>query len=345
MSHEAPSNIVVTDLSGGDDKAAITWLIGQESMEQEGVLFVAGPGNRSTAVCYNNLLGYVPESVQSLKEPSDPSVYVTYGADTVTGADTPYDIPSKGIEYFIHEDMGHDTETAAPADSSALSDAAYESILEAGTDISVLSLCATTELPVILEKLQSQIVDLVIMGGVISIQGNTAPHQEANFRHDPPATLRTFELAQSSNIPVVLVPLDTTEQEAVLFDEDRLKYLASKLGGRFGMRQIQSVARPDSLYGNFYLNRTYSLHHFPYTDVPYKGVPLHDLTAAIVQADMRGGEGIFAYTDVSVQLNELGQIGRSRPYMPPTFPVLIAGPVMNYDKFWELTAERLAAFL
>lgn len=59
--------------------------------------------------------------------------------------------------------------------------------------------------------LASRLNELVIMGGAIEVPGNAAPLAEANFFTDPEAA----RIVLSSGIPIVLVPLDATEQVTV----------------------------------------------------------------------------------------------------------------------------------
>ncbi|WP_085992234.1 nucleoside hydrolase [Oceanobacillus senegalensis] len=48
--------------------------------------------------------------------------------------------------------------------------------------------------------------DVILMGGAVTVQGNTTPYAEANIYHDPEAAKFTFQ----SGIPMTLVGLDVT---------------------------------------------------------------------------------------------------------------------------------------
>lgn len=177
---------------------------------------------------------------------------------------------------------------------------------------------------------------IVMMGGTIKFNGNTNPHQEANFRHDPAATETILDLATKNNIPLTIVPLDVTEQEGVLFTPDRMQYLKDRLKkSPVGLQVLEQVAGPDSVYGRFYLGRTKLAEKFPYLEEAYLGVPLHDLTAAVVQSDLRGERKLFKYATVNIQPNEIGEIGAARQYMTPHYPVQIAGPLRRFDAYWQ----------
>jgi len=182
------------------------------------------------------------------------------------------------------------------------------------------------------------------MGGTITIQGNTNPHQEANFRHDPFSTKHALALAERQRIPVVLVPLDVSEQEGVLFTADRIRFLRDRVKSTYAMRVIEGVAGPESAYGSFYFNRTYHSPVFPYTVLHYKGVPLHDVTAAVIQDDFHDGATIFSYGPLDAQVNELGELGVARKYMQPHNAVIVTGPLKNYDDHWRRIVDRLQAY-
>lgn len=344
MGPETSANIVVTDYSVGDDRLAGHWLVAQATHEAQELIFVAGPGNRSTAVSLLNLLDDIPAANKQLASPLDSPPQISYGADRFTNSNLRYQPTPGNIVYSIHGDLGHDTADVGLASIWQRSGLVYEQLQQTDIPVSVLSLCATTELPFALRALESKISELVIMGGVLSIQGNTGPHKEANLTHDPQATLATFELARESNVPIVLVPLDVTEQEDVLFTPDRLAYLEDRIGTGYGMKVINSVVGPHSVYGRFYMSRTHNRDRFPYDAIPYAGIPAHDLTAAIVQADFRGDRSVFKYVRRDIQPDDFGQVSVVRDYMTPNFDAIVAGPIKDYDRFWEMTAEYFASF-
>ncbi len=335
-------NIVITDFSGGDDKAAALVLMGQQ--HRDGLSFVSTFGNRSSQVCFRNMQTWIPEMNRHLRHPYDPSPNIYYGADRPIKSRKRYTIKPGDIETFIHEDMGHDRPDTPHFRKNDRSAQLYRMVDSQPSDVRILSLGATSELPHALQKIRSKIQSLVIMGGVLSIQGNTAPHQEANLRHDPNATVATLAQAREQNIPIVLLPLDTSEQEGVQFTADRLKFLNSKIKSAFALNTLRSVAGRAATYGAFYLNRTHHQDRFPYHEVPYTGVPLHDLTAAVAQYDYHNGQSIFTYTKSSIHHDALGQIGIARGYMEPHTPVTIVGPLKSYDEHWKTVVEHLQSY-
>ncbi len=344
MSVESGTNIIITDYAVGDDRLAGAYGVSQAEEHNDLVLFVAGYGNRPTAKSFENLQIDIPAIVRHLPPMwHDPKI--VYGEDASLTTRERYEAPDGDIVYLIHADLGGEAKQKSSGIDLISSESAYEELIKKTDEqINVLSLAATTELPLVIEKLQKQISELIVMGGVLTIQGNTGPSREANFTHDPVATEKALQLAKQYDIPFILVPLDTTEQESVLFNEDRLKFLVSGLGDSFGMQVVNSVVGRGSVYGEFYRGRTYQNFLPPYDFKNYSGVPVHDLTAAIVQTDIRFNLGIFAYETVSLQPNLLGEIGLARPYMEPNYSVIVATELLKYDEFWRLTAERFASY-
>lgn len=345
MSLETNRTIVVTDFACGDDEGAVVYMMGKDPGGRQYLSFISAYGNRSTNVSYNNLRQEIPELNRRLLHPysTDPDVF--YGADRPIGNKRRYRLTPERVEYLIHGDMGNDHKDRPYVREFERSRVLYQRLVKNDeTRVSILSLGSTTELPIAIDALAEKLKTIFIMGGVLNLQGNTDPDQEANFRHDPIATLRTFQKAQESGIPIVVLPLDASEQEGVLFSTDRLKYLDYQVGDNYGMHVIYQIAGPESTYGGFYLSRSYHQPAFPYTEINYTGVPLHDMTAAAVQEDFQTGTNVFSYAQVKVKLNHLGQIGIAREYMQPSFPVTIAGPLINYDDYWRLQVEHLKAY-
>lgn len=60
-------------------------------------------------------------------------------------------------------------------------------------------------------SLAGKVAEVVIMGGAIDVPGNASPVAEANFLADPEAA----RIVLSAGVPLVLVPLDATEQVTV----------------------------------------------------------------------------------------------------------------------------------
>lgn len=343
MSHEI--NIVGTDYARGDDELAGAYITGQAMNNLDQTVFVASYGNRSTPVSYQNLEVSIRKAEEQLSYPLDQPSVVVYGADRAMTANDRYLTPPDHIVYQIHGDMGFDQNDDPLVGQHSLSTDVYKRISQEDQAIHVLSLAATTEIPKILNELHERIAHLVVMGGAISIQANVKRLIEANFSHDPQANHETLKRATELGVPVTIVPLDTTELREVLFDADRIHYLESRLGKSYSRRVLHNVVGLGATYGDFYRARSYIHHLPPYDKRMYDGVPVHDLTAAIVQTDIRYHEDVFYYHPVNLEPNELGQIGPSRDYMLPNYPVMISGELRDYEKFWEITAEHLAAYV
>ncbi len=74
-------------------------------------------------------------------------------------------------------------------------------------------------------KLAVRLAEIVIMGGAVGTAGNASALAEANFHNDPEAA----EIVLHAGAPVVLVPLDVTEQ--VLVTRNRLEALRAAAAG------------------------------------------------------------------------------------------------------------------
>lgn len=332
--------VTSTDLALGDDMLAVMAKMSLSRMSGVEQVFVGTYGNRSSGVAYQNLKSFVP---QLANDPNNTGVSILHGTDRPMGNPEPYRLEEEAVEYCIHGDMGNDKCT--PSINRAYHSSAYFEQPPADLQsISILSLAATTEVRSLLTRSLEggiKVNSLVIMGGVLGIQGNTAPHQEANLRHDPISNISVFEIAEKHGIPISLVPLDLTEDEQVLFDSDRLRWLSDELSHRSpkALEYMKSVVSPDSVYGGFYLGRVRHQHEYPWNEFSYTGVPVHDLTAALVEHDLRNDRLIFEYVEKHIQVNEMGEIGIARPYMEPHFDVTIAGAIKDYDKLWDTILE------
>jgi purine nucleosidase len=74
-------------------------------------------------------------------------------------------------------------------------------------------------------RLAGRLAEIVIMGGAVATAGNASPLAEANFYIDPEAA----EIVLGAGVPIVLVPLDVTEQ--VLVTRPRLEALRNLATG------------------------------------------------------------------------------------------------------------------
>ena len=181
----------------------------------------------------------------------------------------------------------------------------------------------------------------------VSIQGNTWPHREANATHDPVANEELLALSEENKIPLTLVPLDCTEEPLVLITPKVLRQIEKELGrNSFAFGEILSIAGKNSVYGAYYFGKTWRSEHFPFKKFKYTGVPLHDLTAAMVLIDClrRKRDPLFKYAKkIPLLADSMGNIGLSRDYFnPKDHAVDIAGPITN--KYWPEIVKLLKRY-
>ncbi len=196
---------------------------------------------------------------------------------------------------------------------------------------------APTEAVYATGRLKTRIDQSIAMLGTLTTQGNTDPHREANATHDPKANFQLLKLSSEYNIPLTMVTLDCTENKQVLFTRKVLDEMGEQLGkDSFAQIQLLAVAGEKSAYGSFYLSRSKQEEIFPYKDKRYCGVPIHDLTAAIVLIDRlrESSNSMFKYANRLVKPDEIGGIGIARPYMLPNYQVSVAGGTIK-NGYWK----------
>jgi inosine-uridine nucleoside N-ribohydrolase len=110
--------------------------------------------------------------------------------------------------------------------------------------------------------LAGRLAEIVIMGGAIETAGNVSPVAEANFHNDPEAA----SIVLQSGVPIVLVPLDVTEQ--VIVTRSRLDQL-----GQSEPSPVLDVA--ESILA-FYLGASERFGH--------EGCAMHDPLAVLLAA-------------------------------------------------------------
>lgn len=338
--------IAITDLALGDDYAAMLGLVALARTTKSKLELVASYGNRSTNDTFENLLLF-KQALESTGRQQGVEIKVYYGANKPTDARKVYDIPSDGIERAIHGDMGRDGRRIRAPKAELHSTSLYDKLSDED-NLYIISLAATTELLRALQDIPdlSRIASVVIMGGTISEGGNVNPHTEANFHHDPKANEKVIQILAENNISHYLVSLDTTEHKKVLFTPEVFDTITKGLAEHPEvLDMLLKAVGPDSAYGKFYLTRTKPKLHYPYTDVLYKGVSVHDLIAMMVLYDIMHGKKLFKYTNkVKIRPGAEASVAVARFYMEPfTYPTLV-GDIKRPETFWNRLIEILKEF-
>lgn len=180
-------------------------------------------------------------------------------------------------------------EPTVPLQSLHSVDYLTQQLLKADAPLTIAALGPLTNLAVALiqrPELAERIEQLVIMGGSLG-QGNITPSAEFNMYVDPHAA----QVVLSSNIPIVLITLDTTHQ--VLTTPERLETIRA-----IGNPVSAAAAGMLSFYGQLDLERY---------DLP--GAPLHDpcVIAYLLQPEL------FTTRRLSVAVETSGEhtIGRT----------------------------------
>lgn len=337
--------IVMTDLAFGDDYGAVLALCAYAAMnKQVQFSFVGTYGNRSTQETTHNLLGEIPYLWKQLGQSKNTCPQIYSGADRPINSQLPYEVGSHAVERLIHGEFPIHNGTEAPSTKPV--EELYRALKQGNIPVALLSLGAPTETVTATRALGSLIQYSVAMLGTLTTQGNTGSHKEANATHDPVANKKLLTLSEKKQIPFTLVPLDCTEKRSVLIDPKMLREMENKLGkNSFGFQTILSIAGINSIYGGFYLKRSRHSARFPYNDLNYTGVPLHDLTAAMVLIDhlQNKHDLLFRYSKKTpLHADKMGNIGVVRDYMMPHAHVDIAGPITK--NYWSEIMKLLKRY-
>ena len=325
-----PAHIIVsTDIALGDDYAAAMAMCAFAAINPAIKLsFVGTYGDRSAREASANLATEIPFLWKQLGQSDETCPQIYKGADRPDYSYTEYTIAPDGLERRIHGEFSPHPDMEKKQIKPV--DELYKALKKSQIPIALLSIGAPTEAANITEHAGSLIHQSVAMLGMIGIQGNVKPFVEANASRDPVANERLLISSNKYNIPVTLVPLDCTEEKNLVITPERLQYFKKQLGAHsFGYKALESIAGPESVYGKFYAQSVTNSLHFPYTQKPYSGAVLHDLTAAMVLIDKLQNETprMFEYAPhILVQPDMLGGIGNARNYMTPHYEVTIAGP-------------------
>ncbi len=307
--------------------------------------FVGTYGNRSAKEATGNLSKEVPYLWKQLRQSEDTCPQIYSGADRPTNSPVTYEVGQQSVERLIHGEFPiHKEVEASPAKPV---DELYRALKQGNIPVALLSLGAPTEAVTATRALGWLIQHSVAMLGTLTTQGNTGSHKEANATHDSIANIKLLKLSEKKQIPFTLVPLDCTEKRSVLIDPKGLREIEKQLGkNSFAFQKLLSIAGINSVYGGFYLGRSRHSAHFPYKDLKYTGVPLHDLTATMVLIDHLQDEHdpLFRYSKKTpLHADKMGNIGVVRDYMMPHAHVDIAGPITK--NYWPKIIKLLRRYL
>lgn len=334
--------IAITDLALGDDFAAMVALFALAAQEGVALDIVASYGNRSTNDTYENALLFA-EKMSKLSKQHRVETRVFYGANKAVKSHRVYTVPEEAIERHIHGNMGMDGRRKRAPHSGHRSATLYQNI-QTGEQVHIVSLAAPTELLYALQQIPelAQIVSIVIMGGTLGESGNVNPHVEANFSHDPHANAEVLRIMGERKLQAVLVPLDATEHSQVLFTQEVFTQIAEGLRDKPEiLDMLLKSVWPNSPYGSFYLGRQKPVSTFPYKEIQYEGVAVHDLIAVMVMLDRIHGQTLFEYAQVLIRPEKDGSIGVARTYMMPSYETTVVGNVKNPNEFWDQLTKLL----
>ncbi|MEM7127585.1 MAG: nucleoside hydrolase [Chloroflexota bacterium] len=212
-----PKKIIIDTDPGVDDAMAILFAFNSPEVEVIGLTTIFG--NVTTDLGTQNGL----RIVELAQHPQIPVAH---------GSDRPLYIPLDGIADFVH---GHDglgnTNQPPPAgqpDSRSAAQFIVEMVMSNPGEITLVPIGPLTNLALALAiepKIVQNVVDVVLMGGAATVNGNVNPAAEANIAHDPHAA----DLVFNAGWPVTMVGLDVTEQ--VIMEEAYLRGLKDN-GGR-----------------------------------------------------------------------------------------------------------------
>jgi inosine-uridine nucleoside N-ribohydrolase len=189
--------------------------------------------------------------------------------------------------------------------ASMISNASQESALTLITTASLTELSKTLTELMKMDALKGvpegsfakNINAISIMGGCVDPKvGCNAPfnvpdskkNSEANFYFDSPAAMNVFSICQKFGIPILLSPLDLTQQPGLLWTKEQVSMLKN-----INNSVAQQMARVTNVV--------------PYLDAPCfpnNTFPMHDLfaTASILRPDF------FSVTRMAISIGDVGQI-------------------------------------
>ncbi len=210
--------IVIDTDPGVDDCMAILLAFCSPELHIDALTTVFG--NSGTTITTENALRLVEMSGR-------PNLIVARGAET------PMMRPFTGEGWRVHGRNGLGGQNyPAPiiqADRQRAAEVIVKLVMSNPGEITIVALAPLTNiaLAVMLEPLiATNIKELVLMGGAISVRGNASAVAEANFRNDPEAAAIVFSAAW----PIVMVGLDVTLK--TVMDDVFLSEL-KRSGGRY----------------------------------------------------------------------------------------------------------------
>ena len=197
---------LILDLDTGiDDALAIAYALGSPEAELVGV-----------TAAYGNVL--MEDSVRNSL-----AVLDILGADSVPvhpglpHASTAEDFAVQEISTFIHGRNGLGEADIAPSARSAAATDAVDFLIEAsrqyGEELVYVPTGPLTNLAAALDQDPGLVerLDVVLMGGALSVSGNVNPWAEANISQDPDAADTVFR----SGVSTTMIGLDVTHQTAL----------------------------------------------------------------------------------------------------------------------------------
>ena len=203
---------LILDLDTGiDDALAIAYALGSPEVELIGV-----------TATYGNVL--MKDSVRNSL-----AVLDALGADSVPvypglpHSSTAEDFAVLEISAFIHGRNGLGEAETAPSRRSAATTGAVDFIIEAsrryGEELVYVPTGPLTNLATALERDPALAgrLQVVLMGGALTVSGNVSPWAEANINQDPDAADAVFR----SGIDATMVGLDVTLQTLLTYEHTR----------------------------------------------------------------------------------------------------------------------------
>ena len=265
MSVEPVPVLVDTDC-GVDDAVALWWALGNHRIDVVGVSIVWG--NVDVATAADNV-GRILEATHHTTIP------IALGLDGPVA-----EAPQLRSAEFIHGSDGlGDTfrppPATVPVDESAVA-FLRRTVDERPGELTLVTLGPLSNIAAVLAEdptWSTRVKRLVVMGGVVGIQGNALPYGEANIAHDPAAAAAVVRAEWVE--PPLLVGLDVT-QKATLTDAE------------FELLAEHKSAAAVYLDAPLHFYRT-----FGGTFAPAGECPCHDLLAFMGIFDQPGGQGLF----------------------------------------------------